>query len=223
MKHTIAEVRLDDELSKSINVDSFVQMVKDTLAYLAFGTRNTENKLGVPIIVVGNVENMSNVYLQQCLNELNVFYDADLKSSGVKCREYWWSCLKNKNYKNKEELNKIIRLINKSENIPLGRFYGFCNIYSKGGFYPLAGTLKLYLIFWNLFLCAIDEEVYNTQLCRVVELAHSFKLNENIMSDLCNAVEQLLSNQKLEAIFDINYSTEECTNFFFKKYEEQPL
>lgn len=201
----------NDDLSILVNTNSFVQLVENTRDYLIYGF-NDKRKMGTPIIIVGNTEKIqNNIYFQKAISKLDFCYDPNphfYNKTYKRVEGLWWNCCKTGDYENKTKLYGIINYLNTME-----RFWCTAN----GCIHPPTEIVKLSIVFWNLFLCAIDEEVYNTQLCRVVELAHSFKLNENIMSDLCGAVEQLLSNQKLEAIFDIHYSTEECTNFFFKK------
>ena len=75
-------------------------------------------------------------------------------------------------------------------------------------------TMKLNVIFWNLFLCALDDDIYNKQLSLVVELAHCFKLDEHIMGDICRAVEYVLSGKKLSEDCDLYCETVECAKFF---------
>ena len=73
----------------------------------------------------------------------------------------------------------------------------------------------LYMIFWNLFLTAIDDEIYNSQLADVIDLAYMFKFDEPMIRDWCHAVEYVLRGNKLGKDCDLEVETVEG-NFFFK-------
>lgn len=81
-------------------------------------------------------------------------------------------------------------------------------------FYLPYDTMKLNVIFWNLLLCALDDDIYNEQLPLVIELAHCFKLDEHIVADICRAVEYVLSGKKLSEDCNLHCETVECAKFF---------
>ena len=78
---------------------------------------------------------------------------------------------------------------------------------------------KEYNIFWNLFLCAIDDDIYNEQLPNVVELAHYLDFDEPMMRDWCRAVEYVLAGNKLSEDCDLECETVEGARFFLHKEE----
>lgn len=78
---------------------------------------------------------------------------------------------------------------------------------------------KEYQIFWNLFLLAIDDDIYNKQLSNVIELAHYFDFDEPMMRDWCRAVEYVLAGNKLSEDCDLECETVEGARFFLHKKE----
>ena len=78
---------------------------------------------------------------------------------------------------------------------------------------------KPYNLFWNLFLCAIDDDIYNEQLPNVVELAHYLDFDEPMMRDWCRAVEYVLAGNKLSEDCDLECETVEGARFFLHKKE----
>ena len=91
--------------------------------------------------------------------------------------------------------------------------------YGNNIVYVSLDEFRLYIIFWNLFLLTLDDDIYNEQLPLVIELAHCFKLDEHIMRDLCRGVEYVLSGKKLSSDCDLQCDTVECAKFFLGKEE----
>ncbi len=77
-----------------------------------------------------------------------------------------------------------------------------------------------YNIFWNLFLIALDDEIYNEQMMNVVELAYFFDFDAPMLRDWCRAVEYVIDGNKLSENCDFECETVEGARFFLhKEYE----
>lgn len=113
-----------------------------------------------------------------------------------------------------KNLISIIEDYNTMYSINYGIVYERYSTAHKYNFYLSCDSLKLNVIFWNLFLCALDDDIYNEQLPLVIELAHCFKLDEHIVADICRAVEYVLSGKKLSEDCDLYCETVECAKFF---------
>ena len=123
-------------------------------------------------------------------------------------RSLFWSCFNSNNCNNLKALENIINKL-LSE-------YGYHQSWVRGRYLVSVSGIELllYIIFWNLFLCALDDDIYNEQLPLVIELAHCFKLDEHIVADICRAVEYVLSGKKLSPDCDLYCETVECAKFF---------
>ncbi len=75
---------------------------------------------------------------------------------------------------------------------------------------------QMYSLFWNLFLTAIDDEIYNTQLSRVIDLAFMFHFDEHIIRDCCRAVEYVLNGNRLSEHCNLHCDTVEGGWFFLR-------
>lgn len=82
---------------------------------------------------------------------------------------------------------------------------------------PKLGTnAQMYSLFWNLFLTAIDDEIYNSQLSRVIDLAFMFHFDEHMIRDWCRAVEYVLNGNRLSENCDLHCDTIEGSWFFLR-------
>lgn len=75
---------------------------------------------------------------------------------------------------------------------------------------------QMYSLFWNLFLTAIDDELYNNQLSRVIDLAFMFHFDEHIVRDWCQAVEYVLNGNRLSEKCNLHCDTIEGGWFFLR-------
>ena len=76
---------------------------------------------------------------------------------------------------------------------------------------------KLYTIFWNLLLIAMDDDLYNQYLSKAINLAHLLSIDENLLQDLCHGVGYVLAGKKLNQDCDLQCKTAECRTFFLHK------
>lgn len=74
------------------------------------------------------------------------------------------------------------------------------------------------ILFWNLFLTAIDDEIYADELSNVLDLAYIIGLNENIISDLCGGVKYILEGNRLHKDCDLRCETAEGRCFLLHDY-----
>lgn len=82
---------------------------------------------------------------------------------------------------------------------------------------PELGTnAQMYSLFWNLFLTAIDDEIYNSQLSRVIDLAFKFHFDEHMIRDWCRAVEYVLNGNRLSENCNLHCDTIEGGWFFLR-------
>ena len=77
-----------------------------------------------------------------------------------------------------------------------------------------AGFCPEYTIFWNLFLTALDEEIYNSQLSNVIDLAYMLNFDENMIRDWCHAVEYVLNGNHLNENCNLHCDTDAGRWFF---------
>lgn len=91
--------------------------------------------------------------------------------------------------------------------------------YDKNRWRQYKGEWKHYIIFWNLFLAAMDDDIYNEQLATVAELAACFGFDEPMMRDWCRAVEYVFAGNKLSEDCDLECETVEGARFFLHKEE----
>ena len=73
-----------------------------------------------------------------------------------------------------------------------------------------------YIIFWNLFLTALDDEIYNNQLSSVIDLAYILHFDEHMIRDWCRAVEYVLTGNRLSKGCDLHCDTVEGAGFFLR-------
>ena len=72
------------------------------------------------------------------------------------------------------------------------------------------------LVFWLLFMAAIDDNLYNNSLSDIIDLAYCLKFNEEMINDWCKAVGFVLSgNQLCEEECTLELDTKEGRWFFF--------
>ena len=74
------------------------------------------------------------------------------------------------------------------------------------------------LIFWLLFVAAIDDEFYNKELSTVIDFAYCAKFNEGMIRDWCRAVEYVLSGNRFSKNCDLEMETAEGKKFFIESY-----
>lgn len=78
---------------------------------------------------------------------------------------------------------------------------------------------RYYNVFWNLYLLALDDEIYKTQLNDVIELASYGGFDEHMMRDWCRAVEYVMAGNKLSEDCDLECETVEGLKFFLHRDE----
>ena len=74
-----------------------------------------------------------------------------------------------------------------------------------------------YNVFWNLFLLALDDEIFEAQLNNVVELASYWNFDEPMMRDWCRAVEYVMAGNKFSEDCDFECETVEGMKFFLHR------
>ena len=70
------------------------------------------------------------------------------------------------------------------------------------------------LIFWLLFAAAVDDEIYNKELSKIIELAYLLDFNEPMIRDWCNAVKYTASGNKFGKDCNLKFETQQGKNFF---------
>ena len=78
----------------------------------------------------------------------------------------------------------------------------------------LSSKLKYYSVFWNIFLLAIDDEIYDKQISDVMSLAQLVGFNEAMMRDWCRAVEYVMEGNMFSKDCDFQCETDEGKTFF---------
>lgn len=76
-------------------------------------------------------------------------------------------------------------------------------------------------VFWNLFLLAIDDKIYNEEAENVADLAAIYHFTPEMMEDWCNAVNYVLSGKRLSKHCDLICKTEAGKIFFLHQKNSQ--
>ena len=76
-------------------------------------------------------------------------------------------------------------------------------------------------VFWNLFLLAIDDKIYNEEAENVADLAAIYHFTPEMMEDWCNAVNYVLSGKRLSKDCDLICKTEAGKKFFLHQKNSQ--
>lgn len=82
---------------------------------------------------------------------------------------------------------------------------------------PLLSLDRNILIFWLLFLAAIDENLYNNELSSIVDFAYCLKFDEPMIRDWCNAVKYVLEGNHLNENCDLQCVTDSGKEFFLHR------
>lgn len=73
------------------------------------------------------------------------------------------------------------------------------------------------IVFWNLLSIALDDECYNSELSRVIDLAYCLGFTPEMIGDWCRAVEYVLTGNQLSKNCDLHCDTAEGAIFFLHK------
>ena len=76
-------------------------------------------------------------------------------------------------------------------------------------------------VFWNLFALAVDDEAYNNEMSKVIDLAYCFGFNESMLKDWCLAVAYMMNENSPVDEFHLNIETRQGKEFFFYAYNNQ--
>lgn len=74
--------------------------------------------------------------------------------------------------------------------------------------------LKNALVFWSLFLAAIDDEFYENEIDMISDLASALKFTPEMILDWSNAVKYVLEGNVLSKSCDLKVNTNEAKRFF---------
>lgn len=83
------------------------------------------------------------------------------------------------------------------------------------------GKYALSNVFWNLFLLAVDDKIYNEEAENVADLAAIYHFTPKMMEDWCNAVNYVLSGKRLSENCDLICQTEVGKIFFLHQKNSQ--
>lgn len=236
MKETIPTEGKYDEIESTVKINKFIQMVKRIQEYLQkillvtdWGSHFSPNgPVGCPIISVGqtNEENQyitafREIFEYQCVlhGEYREYREYTYEAKFV--NDKWWSAFLQSDCYN---LNKLENILNEIEAID-GRTFESCYCIAatehkrKSAYMCNKAEMEFYIIFWNLFLIALDDSLYNDQLPVIAELASYFGFDEPMMRDWCRAVEYVFAGNKLSEDCDLECETVEGARFFLHKEE----
>lgn len=79
------------------------------------------------------------------------------------------------------------------------------------------------LIFWLLFLAAINKELYNNELPSIIDLAYCLKFDEAMIRDWCHAVKYVLENNQLNEKCDLQCETDAGRKFFLHQNQSESI
>ena len=70
------------------------------------------------------------------------------------------------------------------------------------------------MIFWMLFIAALDDEIYNHELNSIIDFAYCMDFNEAMIRDWCRAVEYIMQGNRFSGNCNLECETEEGKAFF---------
>ena len=70
------------------------------------------------------------------------------------------------------------------------------------------------MIFWMLFIAALDDEIYNNELDSIIDIAYCMDFNEAMIRDWCRAVEYIMQGNRFSDNCNLECETEEGKAFF---------
>lgn len=70
------------------------------------------------------------------------------------------------------------------------------------------------VIFWNLLAVTLDENVYEKNINKIIDLAYMFEFSEAMIKDWCRAVEFVLSGNFKGDFEQLNFDTAEANQYF---------
>lgn len=70
------------------------------------------------------------------------------------------------------------------------------------------------VIFWNLLAVTLDENVYEKNINKIIDLAYMFEFSEAMIKDWCCAVEFVLSGDFKGDFEQLNFDTAEANQYF---------
>ena len=70
------------------------------------------------------------------------------------------------------------------------------------------------VIFWNLLAVTLDENVYEKNINKIIDLAYMFEFSEAMIKDWCCAVEFVLSGNFKGDFEQLNFDTDEANQYF---------
>lgn len=70
------------------------------------------------------------------------------------------------------------------------------------------------MIFWMLFIAALDDEIYNNELDSIIDIAYCMDFDEAMIRDWCHAVEYVMQGNRFSQNCDLRLETEEGKRFF---------
>lgn len=93
------------------------------------------------------------------------------------------------------------------------------NVSNQSIFLDAVSKYEWDVIFWNLLAVTLDENVFETNINKIIDLAYMFEFSEAMIKDWCRAVEFVLSGDFKEDFEQLNFETAEA-NQYFKRCEE---
>lgn len=214
-------------ICETMHVAEFLQIVKDVKNYLIKKNQWNIYIYASPIIVVSPRSN-NNLIVEEFCKEMEytlyaIFrrgsgniekgdFSSYLESDTKHKKSAWWVRFNKNDINDLEKLKNVINNYQSNRKIELIDYAGTSSTVETE-------ALRHYIIFWNLFLAAMDDDIYNEQLATVAELAACFGFDEPMMRDWCRAVEYVFAGNKLSEDCDLECETVEGARFFLHKEE----
>ena len=76
------------------------------------------------------------------------------------------------------------------------------------------------MIFWMLFMAALDDEIFNNELDSIIDIAYAMNFNEAMIRDWCHAVEYIMQGNRFHEGCSLHCETVEGAEFFLHKKED---
>ena len=70
------------------------------------------------------------------------------------------------------------------------------------------------MIFWMLFLAALDDEIYNNELDSIIDIAYCMDFDEAMIRDWCRAVEYVMQGNRFSENCNLKCESEAGKQFF---------
>lgn len=189
-----------DETGKVLNNKEKVN--KDNMKYVKFEilVDDLAEWFGRFYLSIGDEATLNPLEIIFNINNLNVYADKLIKNSMIKKKSRFLIG----NWESNE-----IEFIEHTGSMGIKELVKECR---------MKEDLKFNIIFWSLFIVAVDEKAYNEKLSDISDIAYLIGFTEEMLEDWITALKLILEGKDFK---NYSYVTAEANLFFKKDYSNQ--